>query len=214
LYHDSVLLGRDNEALEILIALHSRPDPQILDVTHNQGTMWKGTQFTPTRMDIDPSFDLDIVGDFKDIPVPDESYDIIVFDPPHLPNAAATEKSSKIWERRYGLTATGREGDNVSSMFLPFLREAKRVLRPDGVVLAKIADLVHNHRYQWQHIHLIEAAWEVGFVACDCLIKRDPNAGNLKSSKWQNPKHLRKSHCYWIVLRKSKYCELKVKNAA
>lgn len=210
--HETVLNGRDVDALDILISIHCNTEnPKILDCTYNTGKMWKGSSYSPTKMDIDSSFDLDVVGDFTNMPFDDAQYDIIVFDPPHLPTNAASKNSSKIWENQYGITnkGTGREGDNVSRMFLPFLKESKRVLKQDGIILAKIADLVHNHRYQWQQVDFINAVREVEMTPCDMLIKCDPCGGNLKSSKWKNVKHLKKSHCYWIVVRNSKRCEVK-----
>jgi len=204
-----VLLGRDHAALSLLIPLHSRVEnPFILDCTFNKGGMWKKCDYQPNiRMDLRLLPKIDTVGDFTALPFKSETFDIVVFDPPHLPNAAGSRKSSKMWWDRYGLTDMGRDGGNVVSLFYPFFLEARRVLKPKGIVLAKIADLVHNHRYQWQQVALVLAAQEAGMTPCDMLIKADPNAGKLKSSKWQNQKHLRKSHCYWIVVRNSKYCE-------
>lgn len=210
--HKTVLNGRDVEAIDILIAIHCAvSNPKILDCTYNTGKMWKGSSYKPTRMDIDPSFDLDVVGDFANMPFKGAEYDVIVFDPPHLPVAAASKNSSKIWEKSYGITpiGRGREGDNVVGMFLPFLIEAKRVLKTGGIVLAKIADLVHNHRYQWQQVDFVNAARSIEMTPCDMLIKCDPSAGSLQSSKWNKVKHLRKSHCYWIVVRNSNKCEVK-----
>ena len=209
----SILNGRDNEAIPILLEIHCNTlTPKILDCTHNKGTMWKGLTYDLTTMDIDPQFNTDYVADFRKMPFEDDSFDVIVFDPPHLPIASATEHASKIWETRYGLNdikGNGRDGDNVSEMFYPFLMEAKRVLKQDGIILAKIADLTHNHRYQWQHVDLINTVRKVGLTPCDMLIKVDPSAGNLQSSKWKNIKHLRKSHCFWIVIRNSNKCECK-----
>jgi hypothetical protein len=166
-------------------------------------------------MDINPEFDLDFVGDFAKMPFDNGSMDVIVFDPPHLPTHAASVNSSKMWEKRYGVTDSGegREGDNVCGMFKGFLLEARRVLKVDGIVLAKIADLTHNHRYQWQHVDFINDVREVGMTPCDLMIKCDPNAGHLESSKWQHVKHLRKAHCYWIVVRNSDKCEVKKRKA-
>jgi hypothetical protein len=212
----SVLEGTDAEALKLLLRLHCDVEqPRILDCTYNVGKMWKGLPFKPHRMDIDPSLDVDTVADFTAMPFDDGSFDVLVFDPPHLPVAAASEGSSKIWEQQYGITDSceHRQGDNVSPLFPLFLREAKRVLREDGIILAKIADLTHNHRYQWQHVDFINAVFATGMTPCDALIKRDPKAGNLKSSKWQNVKHLRKAHCYWIVVRNSRRCECRKKEA-
>jgi ubiquinone/menaquinone biosynthesis C-methylase UbiE len=160
-------------------------------------------------MDICGDFPQDVRADFRAMPFRDGSFDVIVFDPPHLPTNAASENSSRIWETRYGITGSDemREADNVSAMFAPFLVEAKRVLRPEGIVLAKIADLVHNHKYQWQQVDFVNAARAAGTTACDMMIKSDPKAGNLKSSKWKNVKHLRKNHSYWIVVRNSSRCE-------
>ena len=207
--HLSVLHGRDPEALRILLQMHAQPTSRILDVTHNKGTMWAGLPRPHITMDIDPSHGTDIVGDFADIPLPNGHVEVIVFDPPHLPVSAASAGSSKIYGRRYGITqdGAGRRGDNVSGMFMPFLLEAKRVLTPGGIALCKIADIVHSHRYQWHHVDLINAAMSVGMAPCDMLIKIDPSAGKLMSSKWNKQYHLRKAHCYWVVIRNSQKCE-------
>ena len=183
--------------------------------------MWRGIKdaYRVSTLDIDPKYNTDFVGDFRNLSeiVPLASYDVLVFDPPHLPTTAASENSSGIWKEQYGLTDgenTGRDGDNVSELFLPFFREAAKVLRPDGVVLCKIVDIIHNHRYQWQHVDLINAARDAGMTACDMLVKTDPCGGNLKSSLWKNVHHLKRNHCYWIVVRNSTKCEARKKKIA
>lgn len=207
----SAVFGRDSMALPLLFQVHAPHAVDVLDCTHNKGVMWKGLPYKPVTMDIDPQWGTDIVGDFRDmVSVKDKSFDVIVFDPPHLPVAAASENSSGIWRSQYGLTddaGQGRDGDNVSDMFAPFLAEAKRVLKPDGVVFAKIVDIVHNHRYQWQHVDLVLAARMVGMTPCDMLVKIDPCGGNLKSGRWQKVHHFKRSHCYWMVIRNSTKCE-------
>ena len=207
----SVLFGTDNKVIPILIKLHSSAsDPLVFDCTYNKGTMWKDLSYNIVKSDVDSTFSVDVVSDFFQMPFRDSVFDVVAYDPPHLPTHAASKNSSKIWERRYGITSkgAGREADNVSGMFMPFLVEAKRVLKENGIILAKIADLVHNHRYQWQHVDFINEVNKVGMTPCDVMIKCDPKAGNLKSSKWRNVKHLRKAHCFWIVVRKSKKCEV------
>lgn len=205
---ESVVLGRDPDVIPFLLAVHATPDAAILDCCHNRGVMWKGSKLDITSMDIDPQYACDFIGDFRAMPFADDSFDVVAFDPPHLPAAAASANSSGIERLQYGLTEHGdyRQGDNVSPAFAPFLVEAKRVLRPNGIVIAKIADLVHNHRYQWQHVDFINAAQAVGLTACDVIIKADPCAANLKSSKWENVRHFRRAHCYWIVVRNGR-CE-------
>lgn len=209
----SVLHGHDSEAIDMLICIHCESEqPDILDVTYNTGKMWKGSVHTPVRSDINHEYDLDYVANFTELsPFGDDSFDVIVFDPPHLPLAAASENSSKIWYDVYGITDDDlmRSGDNVSKMFVPFLSAARRVLRPGGVILAKIADIVHNHKYQWQHVDFIKSAQAMGCTPCDMLIKTSSSSGNLQSSKWKNVYHLRRAHVYWIVVRNAAYDERK-----
>lgn len=214
--HASTLHGKDFRAIEILMEVHceNRDSPFILDCTHNKGTMWKGCSFSPSvKTDLDPTHPIDLAANFMSLPFRDEVFDVVVFDPPHLPTNAASANSSRIWEKRYGITSSGegREEDDVSGMFPPALIEIKRVLVKDGIALVKIADLIHNHRYQWQMCDLVNAARQVGLTPCDMLVKMDPAQGNLKSSKWKIVRHLRKSHSYWVVLRNSSRCERKSK---
>jgi SAM-dependent methyltransferase len=157
------VVGTDQEALRALLAVHACPEPRILDVTHNRGRMWKGLPYTPRRSDRDPTLHeqgfTDTVADFRALPFDDGSFDVIVFDPPHIDHARGALPSDN-WTERYGLKDEGyrAEGTMVVDLFKPFLLEARRVLAPNGMVLAKIADAVHSHRYQWQHIALHDAA--------------------------------------------------------
>lgn len=209
-YPKSVLIGTDNEVLDLLIPLHyPLENPYILDCTYNKGVMWKKCKYSPSvKMDIDPDLEVDVVADFTAMPFGAETFDIIVFDPPHLPNVVGEHS---LFKEKYNTRKFDkhREKNNVIGVFVPFLKEAKRVLKKDGIILAKIADLVHNHRYQWQQVDFVNSVRSLGITPCDMLIKLDPKAGNLKSSKWKNIKHLRKSHCYWIVCRNSNKCESK-----
>lgn len=197
----SVIYGRDKDVLPVLFKIHASGE-DILDCTYNKGRMWKGLPYKPLRMDISNEYEVDVVADFRDMPFKDESFDVMVFDPPHLPVAAG---DGTIYTK-YNVHKHDSKGDNISDMFVPFLKEAKRVLKPNGVIFAKIADLVHNHKYQWQHIDFVNCVKDIGLTACDMIIKVDPCGGNLKDNRWVNVKHFRKCHCYWIVVRKGK-CE-------
>jgi SAM-dependent methyltransferase len=96
-------------------------------------------------------------------------------------------------------------GYNFSHLYLPFTREAYRVLKPEGILLCKIADYIHGHRFQWAHVELMKAAVEVGFTACDCIVK--VRKGPIMDPRWMKAHHARRHHCYWLVFRKSRKCE-------
>jgi SAM-dependent methyltransferase len=205
----SIVNGRDKDVIPLLMQVHAPFSAVILDATYNRGVMWKGSGYEPTKkLDIEPLTDDTDQGDFMEMPYDDETFDVVAFDPPHLPTAIASPGSSGIERVQYGLTNSGdwRSGDNIVPGFYRFMQEAKRVLRPNGIVIAKISDLVHNHKYQWQHVDFVVTAREVGLTPCDVIVKADPAASNLKSSKWKQVRHFRRAHCFWIVLRKGR-CE-------
>jgi hypothetical protein len=203
----SVMLARDPEVLQTMLGFYAPNARQIIDCTANERRMWKGVASDRvTFMDIDPAMSPDIVGDFCDMPFDASSLDVIVFDPPHLPAAAASAASDHGFAGRYGLQHGGG-GSNISHFFGPFLAEAQRVLRADGLIFAKLKDFVHNHSYQWTLADFIQAVRDQdGLTACDLIVKRDPSAGNMMSGKWKKAHHVRNAHCWWVIVRKGR-CE-------
>lgn len=203
---NSVWHGDDAELLGKMLKFYPRKTPsKILDATVNRGRFWKGSTWPVTGMDIDPRYKPDVVGDNTDMPFDDASFDVVVYDPPHIPNQGKDKK--KDFQIRFGLviSSSKENGYTFSHTFPPFLKEAYRVLNEEGVLFSKITDYVHHHRYQWAHIDLITAARAVGFTPCDCIIKI--RKGPIIDPKWKTAHHTRRQHCYWLVFRKSKKCE-------
>lgn len=206
----SVMLARDPEVLSLMLRFYAWPEARVLDVTANERRMWKGVDHPGgvTFADIDPAMRPDILADFRALPCEPASYDVIVFDPPHLPAAAASPESMERFVGNYGL-AHAPKADNIAGYFPPFLKEAVRVLTADGLIFAKLKDFVHNHSYQWMLTEFVNAVRaQPGLTPCDLIVKRDPSGGGLKSSKWKKAHHVRNAHCWWIVVRKGK-CESK-----
>ncbi len=202
----SVWDGEDSALLERLLDLYTGEEPTlILDATINGGRFWRGRTRPVIGLDIEPRHQPHVVGDNALMPFRDSSFDVVVYDPPHVPNQGRDK--SKDFTSRFGLGARSpKEHDyNFSHTFPPFLRETWRVLKREGVLLSKIIDYVHNHRYQWAHVALIQAAQEVGFCACDCIVK--VRKGPIVDPKWKIAHHTRRQHSYWLVFRKSDRCE-------
>jgi hypothetical protein len=202
----SVIHGRDSEVLNSMIPFYRRPSGPIVDVTCNERRMWKGVDYPHISCDKDQSVNPDVLCDFTSLPFKSGTVSLLIFDPPHLPAAAASEKSLKPFARRYGLGTTSLK-NNIHPLFEPFLQEASRVLMADGLIFAKLCDYVHNHKYQWMQVEFVQAVFNVsGLTATDMIIKEDPCGGNLSSGRWVNSHHARRSHSWWIVVRKGK-CE-------
>lgn len=207
------ITNRDHEALSNIIHLHAVSDPLVLDCTHNKGVIWRGVSkphrlirsdrcnYAPSEWEMPPfSIHQDTICDFMQMPYAEQTFDMIVFDPPHLPTVAASANSSNKYRERYGVTnnGLGREGENVSGMFAPAIAEFSRVLKQGGIFATKIIDLTHNHRKHWQHVDLINTAQSMGFEVVDLFIKIPPSPPMI-SSKWVNQYHSRNAFSYWVV---------------
>ena len=76
--------------------------------------------------------DPDIQCDFTDLPFPDNSFSLVVFDPPHIENLG-----QNAWMRKsYG----SLDGD-WKPMIRDGFKECMRVLKPDGVLIFKWSDI-------------------------------------------------------------------------
>lgn len=204
---DSVWYGEeDAELLEQLLCFYPRSEPRlILDATVNGGRFWRGSSRPVIGLDVNSSHRPSICGDNTAMPFRNGAFDVVVYDPPHIPNQGRDR--SKDFNSRFGLGARSSKehGYSFSHTFPVFMAEAWRVLIKEGVLLCKIADYIHNHRYQWAHVDLIRAGQEAGFAACDCIIK--VRKAPIIDPKWKVAHHSRRQHSYWIVFRKSHRCE-------
>jgi hypothetical protein len=202
----SVWYGDDAELLEQLLTFYPRKRPRkILDATVNGGRFWRGSKRPVVGLDIDPRHRPTIVADNAMMPFRDGSFDVVVYDPPHIPNQGRDK--SKDFNTRFGLVLRSSKENHYtfSHTFPPFVKEAYRILGAEGLLLCKITDYVHHHRYQWAHIDFINAAREAGLMPCDCIVKI--RKGPIIDPRWKNAHHSRRQHCYWLVFRKSKKCE-------
>ena len=201
----SVWQGTDAELLEAMLDFYPNTPPErILDATVNSRRFWRNSTRNVLGLDINPRMRPDIIADNSALPFRDSSLDVIVYDPPHIPDQG--RQTTKDFRDRFGLTlrSNSTTSHNISAMFPAFMQEAHRVLRPNGVLLCKIIDYVHNQRTQWAHVHLLQAGAQAGLTPCDCIIKT--RQGPITDPRWRTARHARKQHCYWLIFRNSTRC--------
>lgn len=205
---DSVWIGKDNALLDAMFEFYAPSASIIIDVCCNKKRMWKNSSIGNKVIgyDVDQEVQPDVVCKWSSLPNPGQSVDVLVYDPPHLPTAAASPKSDKRFADSFGLKHSSSE-DNIQELHSSFLQEAKRVLKFDGLIFAKIKDYIHNHKYQWNLEYFNTEVRAAGLMPCDLIIKRDPCGGNMKSGRWKKAHHAKNVHCYWAVIRNSQRCE-------
>ena len=202
----SIWKGEDSELLELMLNFYPSAAPErVLDATVNSGRFWYNSNRPVVGLDIETRFRPEILGTSICLPFISDVFDVVVYDPPHIPNHGKDKQ--KDFTSRFGLgqKSSAETNYNFSHTYKPFVEEAYRVLKYDGILFCKITDYIHNHRFQWAHIDLINAATEAGYCACDFIIKA--RKGPIIDIRWKVAHHARKRHCYWLVFRKSSRCE-------
>jgi SAM-dependent methyltransferase len=119
---------------------------KILDMTCGSRTIWfnknhpAAIYFDKRRESMEMYFgkartslhqlhvDPDVIGDFTALPFKDESFSLVVFDPPHLTGAKETAWLVKKYGKLY---------ENWPQMLHDGFAEGMRVLKPDGVLIFK-----------------------------------------------------------------------------
>ncbi len=202
----SIWDGEDADLIDRMLRFYPRRRPRrVLDATINLGRFWRGSKRRPIGLDLDLRYRPRVVGDNMQMPFRGASLDAIVYDPPHVPNQGKDKQKDFTTRFGLGMRSLAQTGYNFSDLYAAFAREAYRVLRPEGILLCKITDYVHNHRLQWAHVEMLKSASEAGFRPCDCIVKI--RKGPIVDPKWKTAHHARRHHCYWLVFRKSARCE-------
>lgn len=97
----------------------NNPDAVFMDIRKEQHTLCDGR-----TLDVSP----DVVADFRQMPFEDETFSLVLFDPPHLKHLG----NSSWLAKKYGKLLPTWE-DDIRQGF----EECMRVLKPDGVLVFK-----------------------------------------------------------------------------
>jgi hypothetical protein len=117
----SVWDGDDSELLERMLDFYPRSEPKrILDATVNGGRFWRGTKRDIIGMDIAATHNPSVVGDNMTMPFRTGIFDVVVYDPPHIPNQGKDKQ--KDFNIRFGLGALSKRAWLFFRLSLPAVR--------------------------------------------------------------------------------------------
>lgn len=192
------------EIIRNILRLHVPEGKIDCDPTFSTGAFYRGTGVDPPglRFDISPQVDGVVQADARSLPLQDASLSCLILDPPFLATKgrSLTEGDGNRINRRFGVY---QDEKSLHQCYRDMIREAYRVLKPDGILIFKCQDKVSSGKQYFSHVFVVNTAVEIGFYPKDLFVLL---ARNRLVADWQarNQKHARKYHCYFIVFQKCK----------
>lgn len=192
----------EQEIISWVLQLHCNT-PIELDPTYSKGNFYKGNFEEPKyKFDLYPQIAGVEQANAENLPLPDESINTMMFDPPFLATkgkSLTTENASNKINKRFGVYPTEKE---LHQFYLNALKEFYRILKPNGILIFKCQDKVSSGKQYFSHLFIMNEAQKMGFYCKDMFILL---AKNRLVADWQlkNQKNARKFHSYFLVLEKS-----------
>jgi hypothetical protein len=178
------------EATRRYIHLAFRDAHTAIDLTAAHGGFWKPPVppgLAVTTNNLDPSSRADLHLDFTDTGLPDDSYDLAVYDPPHLADLGA----DSIMGKRFG-SAMGSDG--LDRLVTAGVREAWRIARVG--ILVKLADSSHGSEF------LQLSRWVAEQFDAQPYFVAHTTRPPLEDGKWKVQRVPRSNGAVYLVWRK------------
>lgn len=186
-----------HEILRAIRALHC-PEGFECDLTYGNGCFWRDQPRPRLCYDATPLHEGVVQADSTNLPLPPNTLANLVFDPPFLTyvKGGRGHKEGKV-------AMTARFGGyhqyaDLERHYKGTLREAHRVLKPQGRMVFKCQDVIHNHRMHCTHLNILN--WAEGFRLLDMfvLVAKHRMPGPQKGQQ----RHARVWHSYFLVLER------------
>jgi hypothetical protein len=196
------------EVFPQVLALHVPDGATIADVTYGKGVFWQ--QVEPSRYHLLPS-DLKTGVDCCQLPYDENSLDCVVLDPPYMEGlfrrsasqlaGGGTHAAFRDHYSNGKRTGGGpKYHEAVLDLYFRAAEEARRVLKPAGVLIVKCQDEVSANRQRLTHVEIVNQLEANGFYTKDLFVVVRTNRPAVSRLKKQA--HARKNHSYFLVFVK------------
>lgn len=194
----SAVTGDNSDLIRDVSKLYLRDDMCVADVTYGNGVFWKqvdlkNISFFPT--------DITMGVDMCNLPYEDSTMDVVVIDPPYMYHSSASHKESV--DRGYRNNERVQSGifgvGAVNKLYLDAMREAKRVLKPKGLMWIKCQDQIMGGKQWRQHIYIHTYALGLDLTDEDLFVLVQKGRPTMRHNYQL---HSRKNFSYLWIFRK------------
>jgi hypothetical protein len=190
----------EQQIIRDILLLHGNGNYIDCDPTYSKGNFYKkGLPIPRYIFDKYPQSDNVLQAESNNLPLANETCNIIMFDPPFVMSRQGYngEKCSGIISNRF---TSFRSWKDLKIMYSSSLKEFFRILKPNGIVIFKCQDAVDAGNI-FTHCWVMQQAVELGFYPKDLFILLSKHR-IVDKSKQQ--RHARKYHSYFWVFQKKK----------
>ena len=194
----SCIVADTDELIGNVVKLYLRPGMRIADVTYGKGLFWRRVDMS--KYDFHPS---DIATtepkrDFRRLDYADGSFDVVVVDPPFLPNTGGPAYYAGIRYRNQ--ESDCRNYDDVISLYRQAMKECWRILKGGGQMWVKCKDGQRGDKQVMTHIAVHDIAIrELSMAVYDLFILRRKQQPMMR---FPTQRYSRKNHSYLWVFAK------------
>lgn len=187
----------EQELIRDILYLHCNNKSIDLDPTYSIGNFYKkGLKEPKYKFDINPQINGVKKSCSTNLPLDNDSIDVIMFDPPFM-FEKRNRKNNNIMNKRFSMYKNGF--DELKKHYKGTLKEAYRILKKRGVMIFKCQDFTDT-KTTLTHCFVNQWANDVGFYVKDLFILLNGKGAII--NKNLNQRHSRKYHSYYFVLIK------------
>ncbi len=191
------------EILSWISRLYLNEQPFELDATYSKGVFYQSGELPQPskRFDLFPQIEGVELADCRYLPLEGSSIYSMILDLPFLATQGVSLKTEEgnLMVRRFGVYPNEKA---LYELYQAAMREAWRLLKPQGILVMKCQDKVSSGKQYMMHCDIYQWAKDLGFIIEDLFVLL---AKTRLVAGWQrNQKHARKYHCYFWVFRKPK----------
>ncbi len=186
----------EQEIIRDILYLHGKGNYIDCDPTFSVGNFYKNGLPKPNyRFDKYPQIKGVVEATSDNIPLENESCNVIMFDPPFVINGYL--KETGIITKRF---TSFKHWNELKEMYNGSLKEFYRILKNGGIVIFKCQDIVSSGKNHFSHCWIINEALRFGFYPKDLFLLLAKN----RLTDGREQQHARKYHSYFWVFEKSK----------
>jgi tRNA G10 N-methylase Trm11 len=197
-------VGNNSDLFPDVLKIYSKPGDKILDMTWGMGRFWQNVDLSGydlLRNDIDPARG-DVHFDFREMSLPDSSFDIIVLDPPYMFGAGGKD-SVMDHEYKNGMYRQNKDEKGIKAiinLYRDGMDEAYRMLKDDGLLMVKCMDLIQGRKQHRIHQQLWHIAVHDFQMVDEDLFVLVTSSSPIMRHNYQL--HARKNNSFLWVFRK------------